>query len=84
MASIPVLAAATGMSLATASICATTRSGSRAVQAETRTEFWAVTAVIADVPCTRWAAKVRRSAWIPAPPPESDPATVSATFMRRV
>jgi hypothetical protein len=40
--------------------------------------FWAVTEVIADVPKTPRAAKVFRSAWIPAPPPESDPAMVSA------
>src|SRR6266545_740072 len=39
-------------------------------------EFCTVTAVIADMPCTPWARNVLRSAWIPAPPPESDPATV--------
>ena len=47
------------------------------------TEFCAVTAVMADVPCTPWAANVRRSAWMPAPPPESEPAMVSATFIAR-
>ena len=37
--------------------------------------FCAVTAVIADVPNTPKRAKVFRSAWIPAPPPESEPAS---------
>src|SRR6266508_4757635 len=41
-------------------------------------EFCTVTAVIADMPWTPWAVKVLRSAWMPAPPPESDPAMVSA------
>src|SRR4029453_10428977 len=40
-------------------------------------EFCTVTAVTADMPCTPWARNVLRSAWIPAPPPESDPAMVS-------
>ena len=43
--------------------------------------FWAVTAVSADVPYTPSAAKVFRSAWIPAPPPESEPAIVNALFI---
>jgi hypothetical protein len=38
----------------------------------------AVSAVIAASPCTPCAAKVLRSAWIPAPPPESEPAMVRA------
>ena len=38
----------------------------------------AVSAASADSPCTRCAAKVFRSAWMPAPPPESDPAMVRA------
>ena len=41
--------------------------------------FCAVMQVIALVPCTPSAAKVLRSAWMPAPPPLSEPATVSAT-----
>ena len=40
--------------------------------------FCAVRAVMAEVPYTENAANVFRSAWIPAPPPESDPAIVSA------
>ena len=44
---MPVFVAATGMSVATASICATTIAGSSATQAVTPTEFCAVTAVIA-------------------------------------
>ena len=42
------------------------------------TEFCAVTAVMTDMPNTRKARKVLRSAWMPAPPPESEPAMVSA------
>src|SRR4051794_2966548 len=34
----------------------------------------AVNAVIAVIPCTPQRAKAFRSAWIPAPPPESEPA----------
>ena len=44
--------------------------------------FDIVTAVIADVPYKPCAANVFRSAWIPAPPPESLPAMVRATFTR--
>ena len=43
----------------------------------TPSEFWAVIAVSTLIPCTPWASIVFRSAWIPAPPPESEPATVS-------
>src|SRR3712207_8558065 len=41
------------------------------------TVFCAVSAVIAVMPCTPQAAKALRSAWMPAPPPESDPAIES-------
>jgi hypothetical protein len=37
---------------------------------------------MADAPYTPNAAKVLRSAWIPAPPPESEPAMVSALGRR--
>jgi hypothetical protein len=40
----------------------------------TPTVFCAVRAVIAVIPWTRQRANAFRSAWIPAPPPESDPA----------
>src|SRR5713226_1755768 len=79
LASIPVFAACTPMSSTTASIWARiTRTGTSWMSV-TATVFWAVMAVIADVPCTPNAAKVFRSAWMPAPPPESEPAIVSAT-----
>src|SRR4029077_6807582 len=45
----------------------------------TPTVFCAVSAVMTVAPKTPFAAKDFRSAWIPAPPPESDPAIVSAT-----
>jgi hypothetical protein len=38
-----------------------------------------VIAVIAVVPCTPERANAFRSAWIPAPPPESEPAIDRAT-----
>ena len=44
----------------------------------TPTVFWAVSATIADMPCTPQRANAFRSAWMPAPPPESDEAMVSA------
>jgi hypothetical protein len=70
------------MSPATASICAVTKSASRATDAVIPIVFCAVTAVIALVPYTPSAAKVLRSAWMPAPPPESLPAIVSAVRIR--
>ena len=79
--SIPVFAAWMPMSSATASICWRISDGGSSRMPVTPVVFWAVMAVTADVPCTPSAAKVLRSAWIPAPPPESDPAMVSATGM---
>ncbi len=49
----------------------------------TATVFWAVIAVIAVVPWTPARAKAFRSAWMPAPPPESEPAIVRHTGMAR-
>ena len=48
----------------------------------TSTVFCAVTAVIAVIPCTPQRANALRSAWIPAPPPESEPAIDSARGTR--
>ncbi len=62
------------MSVATASICATIISGGTPVTMSTPTVFCAVSAVIAVIPCTPQRANAFRSAWIPAPPPESEPA----------
>ena len=49
-------------------------SGGNGWTAVTATVFWAVTAVIADMPCTPQRAIAFMSAWMPAPPPESEPA----------
>ena len=76
VASIPVLTASSPMSVATASICAATISGGSVCTPVTPTEFCTVTAVTATQPCTPHAARVRRSAATPAPPPESVPAIV--------
>ena len=77
--SMPVFAAPTGKSETTAAIWEETSSGSISWTPVTATVFCAVTAVIAERPYTPCAAKVFRSAWIPAPAPESDPAMVRAT-----
>src|SRR3954453_7224816 len=45
--------------------------------------FCAVSAVIAVIPWTPQRAKAFRSAWIPAPPPESEPAIESTAGTRR-
>ena len=50
------------------------RAGSRATRGRPPTVFCAVIAVIAVIPCTPQAANALRSAWMPAPPPESEPA----------
>ncbi len=76
--SIPILMASAPMSDSTASIWRATNSGATLSTPWTPSEFWAVNAVIAEVPKTRNAENVLRSAWMPAPPPESEPAMVSA------
>ena len=53
--------------------------GRRRATPRTSAVFCAVTAVTTLVPNTPRAAKVFRSAWSPAPPPESEPAIVMAT-----
>ncbi len=78
VASIPVLTLRTEKSSSTVSTCWRTNTGSSATTPRTSAVFCAVTAVSAHVPCTRSAAKVLRSACAPAPPPESEPAMVSA------
>ncbi len=75
---MPVLAASTPMSVTTASICAATISGGISCTPVTPRLFCTVTAVTAQQPCTPHVANVRRSASSPAPPPESEPAIVSA------
>ncbi len=62
----------------TAAICAAANSGGTGWIPRTPCVFWAVSAVIADIPKQPSAAKVLRSAWMPAPPPLSEPAIVSA------
>ena len=76
--SIPVLAASTPMSSKTASSCARMKSGGSSCTEVTATVFWAVRATSALDPCTPAAANAFRSAWMPAPPPESDVAIVNA------
>jgi hypothetical protein len=75
---MPVFAASSPRSEATARIWAATTAGGTSDTSVTPTVFWTVTEVTAEVPHTPSAANVFRSAWIPAPPPESEPAMVSA------
>ena len=77
--SIPVFAAWTPMSSTTTAICSRINDVGSSRISVTPVVFCAVIAVIADVPWTPSTANVLRSAWIPAPPPESEPAIVSAT-----
>src|ERR671935_1574 len=64
------------MSPKTASSCARTNSGGSVWTSVTATVLCAVSATSADIPWQPAAANAFRSAWIPAPPPESDVAIV--------
>ena len=74
---MPILTAEIRTSARTDSICASTMAAETAATRCTAAEFWAVTAVTAVQPYTRRAAKVLRSAWMPAPALLSEPATAS-------
>ena len=73
---MPVLAASTPISVITASSCLATNSGGTSWIPETPRVFCAVRAVTALMPYPPSRVIVFRSAWMPAPPPESDPAMV--------
>jgi hypothetical protein len=79
VASMPLLHAAGRRSDTTAAIWPATMSSGIACTALTPSVFCTVIAVTADVPNTPNAWNVFRSAWMPAPPPLSLPAMVSAT-----
>ena len=74
--SMPVLAASTPMSSSTASSWARMKWPGSSWIARTPTVLWAVRATRADIPWHPAAANALRSAWIPAPPPESEVAMV--------
>src|SRR3954447_10761412 len=80
--SMPSLIARGGRSSRIARTCASMISGGTGWTAVTPTVFCAVIAVMALVPWTPQAAKALRSAWMPAPPPESEPAMVRQTGTR--
>jgi len=73
---MPIFTASTPISPITARICATTISGGTAWIARTPSVFCAVIAAMAVVGWPPSIVTVRISAWIPAPPPESEPATI--------
>ncbi len=79
---MPILTASTPMSSATARTWATISSGGTAWIASTPTVLCAVIAVIAVIPWTPQRANAFRSAWTPAPPPESEPAIESTAGTR--
>src|SRR5690606_409646 len=70
MASAPI-------SVSTISICLTMNSGATSAMPSTPSVFCAVSAVIAVMAKPPSAVTVLMSAWIPAPPPESDPAMIN-------
>src|SRR5438093_747233 len=76
--SIPVFAASTPMSSAIARIWAATTPDGTSDTSVTPSVFCTVTEVRALIPHTPSTANVFRSAWMPAPPPESEPAMVKA------
>src|SRR6266545_2497032 len=75
---MPVFAARTSKSVTTARSCLRISPTGRGKIESTERVFCAVTHVTTDVPCTPIEANDLRSAWIPAPPPESLPAIVNA------
>ena len=74
---MPILTASTPMSSATARTCSTMNAPGTGWTPVTPTVFCAVSAVSAVMPWTPQRANALRSAWIPAPPPESEPAIES-------
>src|SRR5882672_4092789 len=76
LCSMPVLSASAPMSLSTTSICWAMKAGSTATTPCTPSVFGAVRAVIAVAAKAPMAVTALMSAWIPAPPPESEPATI--------
>ena len=76
LCSMPVFMASTPRSPTTTSICCLIKSGSIPTTPWTPSVFWAVSAVTAVIAKPPSAVTVLMSACIPAPPPESDPATI--------
>ena len=79
--SIPTFTASTSISVNTASIWSQITLGEMSSMEITRSVFSATTETITLIPYTPWAAKVFKSAWMPAPPLQSEPAMVNACFM---
>ena len=74
---MPDLANCIGKYSKTTEICFSRSKLSTSIIPKTPDGFWAVIQVIADVPKTPKLWNVFRSACIPAPPPESEPAIVN-------
>ena len=76
LCSMPVLSASAPMSVSTTSICWAMKAGSIGTTPCTPSVFWAVSAVMAVAAKPFMAVTALMSAWMPAPPPESEPATI--------
>ena len=79
--SMPTLTASGGMSSNTASIWSAMTLGEMSSMERTRAVFSATTETMTLMPNTPSADMVFRSAWMPAPPLQSDPAMVNAVFI---
>src|SRR5262249_26457787 len=75
--SMPVFRASAPMSSSTTSICCRMKSGAIGKTPNTPSVFCAVNAVTAVIAKPPSIVTVLMSAWIPAPPPESQPAIIS-------
>ena len=78
---MPVFTASGRISVKMQSSCSARNCGVTSIISATFVVFCAVSAVIALIAYTPFAIIVLMSAWIPAPPPESLPAIVSAVFI---
>src|SRR5690606_15006678 len=76
LASMPIFTAPIWKSSKQASTWARRKSSGGTCTAVTPRVCWAVSAAMADRPCTPWAAKAVRSAWMPEQPLVSEPAMV--------
>ena len=78
---MPIFTASGRMSVNTASSWAATNSGVASSTPVTPRVFWAVRAVMTLMAYILWAVMVLMSAWIPAPPLQSEPAMVNTVFI---
>ena len=78
---IPIFTASGKMSVNTASSCSCRNAGGTSSTSVTPVVFWAVSAVMALMAYTPLQVMALMSAWMPAPPQESDPAMDNAVLI---